>query len=94
VSNDEITVFCSGDSIVSFTACFAVGFSSLQPASSINRSTAALVIWVHLRDLIDSRCSKLEGPTGRSVCEAESAKEDTGVVQVKQPRGEEVTTRF
>jgi hypothetical protein len=56
VSKDEITVFCSGDSIISFTAC--LGFSSLQPASSINRSTAALVIWVHLRDLIDSRCNK------------------------------------
>jgi hypothetical protein len=35
-----------------------LGVSSVQPASSINRNTAALVIWVHLRDLIDSRCSK------------------------------------
>ena len=68
MSNDEITLFCSGDLIISFTACFAVGFSSLQPASSINRSTAALVIRVHLRDLI--RAATNLGPTGRSVCEA------------------------
>jgi hypothetical protein len=35
-----------------------LGVSSVQPASSINRNTAALVIWVHLRELIDSRRSK------------------------------------
>ena len=44
MSNDEITVFRNGDSIISFIACFG-GFSSLQAASNNkNRSAAALVI--------------------------------------------------
>jgi hypothetical protein len=40
VSNDEITVFCSGDSIISFACCG--GFPSLQAEShSNNKSIAA-----------------------------------------------------
>jgi hypothetical protein len=39
-----MTVFCKGDSIISFTAC-GCRFSSLQPASNgMNKSTDALVI--------------------------------------------------
>lgn len=34
MSNDEITVFCNGDSVISFVARGGVGFVSLQPASA------------------------------------------------------------
>jgi len=44
VSDDEITVFRNGDSIISYTACVG-GFSSLQAASnSMNKRTVALAI--------------------------------------------------
>jgi hypothetical protein len=42
VSNDEITVFCSGDSIISFIACFGGG--SVQPASNNRDRSAGLIV--------------------------------------------------
>src|SRR5215813_4870152 len=43
-SNEEITVFCNGDSIIWFTACGGEGFASLQPASNSINNTAGLGI--------------------------------------------------
>ena len=45
VSNDEMTVFCKGDSIISFAARDGGAFASLQPASNnMSRNAAALSI--------------------------------------------------
>ena len=77
---EQAAVFCSGDSIISFTACF--GFASLQAASNgMNRSNAALVMLGPTKRP-DSHCSL--DPTWSLICEAVHTSRATSTIQKGQ----------